>query len=183
MSEFVYVDNSNVYIEGKRVSAVKRGLALSLEDSFTYKILDNDHRMDFGRLHDLIAGNDPKQIKRAVLFGSRPPKNDSLWDVARRCGFETVLEDRNLSNKEKRIDTGIVTMMMKDAYTKADKKKDILTLVAGDGDYIPTFNALIEDGFTVEVAFWGHASAALRKVASKFFNLNSYLEHLRFKEE
>src|ERR1035441_7523483 len=78
MAEFLYVDNSNVFIEGKRVSAVKRGIALSIDDAIRCRVLDNDYRMDFGRLHDLIAGRDPSQIKRAVLFGSRPPKNDSL---------------------------------------------------------------------------------------------------------
>ena len=90
-----------------------------------------------------------------------------------------MIEDRNLSNKEKRIDTGIVTMMMKDAYTRADKTKDTLTLVAGDGDYVPTFKALTDDGFKVEIAFWGHASAALKRACTKFFNLNAYLDHLR----
>ena len=66
MAEFLYVDNSNVFIEGKRVSAVKRGIALSIEDAIRSRVLDNDYRMDFGRLHDLIAGREPSQIKRAV---------------------------------------------------------------------------------------------------------------------
>ena len=180
MAEFVYVDNSNVFIEGKRVSALKRGHALSIGDAIRHRILDPDYRMDFGRLHDLIAGNDPNNIARAVLFGSRPPKNDSLWGLARKHGFETVIEDRNVSNKEKRIDTGIVTMMMKDAYTRADKKKDTFTLVAGDGDYVPTFKALAGDGFKVEVAFWGHVSSDLKAACTKFFNLDPFLDHLRF---
>lgn len=158
MAELVYVDNSNVWIEGKRVAAVKNGMALSIHDAIAQNIFDNNYRMDFGRLHDFVAGNDLSQIKRAALFGSRPPKNDSLWSMARKHGFETVIEDRNARNREKRVDTGIVTMMMKDAYTLADKKKDTLTLVAGDGDYVPTFKALIADGFTVDVAFWGHYS-------------------------
>ena len=59
-----------------------------------------------------------------------------------RAGFETVLEDRNVANKEKRIDTGIVTMMMRDAYKRIDPPSDVITLVAGDGDYVPTFEAL-----------------------------------------
>ena len=103
--------------------------------------------------------------------------------MARRNGFETVIEDRNLSNREKRIDTGIVTMMMQDAYTRADKTKDTLTLVAGDGDYVPTFKALIDDGFKVEVAFWGHVSSDLKRACTKFFNLNAYLELLRFEQK
>jgi uncharacterized LabA/DUF88 family protein len=178
MAELVYVDNSNVWIEGKRVAAVKNGLALNIHDAIQYRILDNGYRMDFGKLHDFVAGNNPAQIKRAVLFGSRPPRNDSLWKMAEKHGFETVVEDRNARNQEKRVDTGIVTMMMKDAYTLADKKTDTLTLVAGDGDYVPTFQTLVADGFKVDVAFWGHASWDLKKACSKFVNLNSYLKHL-----
>lgn len=178
MAELVYVDNSNVWIEGKRVAAVKNGLALSIHDAITQGILDNSYRMDFGKLHDFVAGNDPSKIKRAVLFGSRPPKNDTLWKMAEKQGFEAIVEDRNVRNKEKRIDTGIVTMIMKDAYTLADKKKDTLTLVAGDGDYVPTFKALVSDGFTIDLVFWGHASSDLKKACSKFINLNSYLGHL-----
>lgn len=179
MAELVYVDNSNVWIEGKRVSAVKKGMALSIQDALAQNIFDNDYRMDFGRLHEFVAGDDPAQIKRAALFGSRPPKNDSLWSMARQHGFETVIEDRNVRNKEKRVDTGIVTMMMKDAYTLADKENDTLTLVAGDGDYVPTFKALLDDGFTVDLVFWGHAAGDLKRNCSKFVNLNSYLKHLQ----
>ena len=180
MGKLVYVDNSNVWIEGKRVAAVKNGLALNIDDAIRYNVFDNNYRLDFGRLHEFVGGNDPGEIKRAALFGSRLPENDSLWKMAKKHGFETIIEDRNVRNKEKRVDTGIVTLMMKDAYTLADKVKDTLTLVAGDGDYVPTFKALIADGFTVNVAFWGHASADLKRHCSKFFNLNSYLKHLEF---
>lgn len=180
MAKLVYVDNSNVWIEGKRVAAVKNGLVLSIEDAIRYNVFDNSYRLDFGRLHDFLAGSKPGQIKRAALFGSRPPANDSLWRMAAKHGFETIVEDRNARNKEKRVDTGIVTLMMKDAYTLATKTADTLTLVAGDGDYVPTFKALIADGFTVNVAFWGHVSTDLKRHCSKFFNLNSYLKHLEF---
>ena len=180
MAELVYIDNSNLFIEGKRVSAVKQGRVQSIDDAIRCRIFDNDYRIDFGCLHNFIAGDDASQIKRAVLFGSRPPENDSLWEMARRKGFEPVIEDRNPSNKEKRIDTGIVTMMMQDAYKIADKEKDTLTLVAGDGDYVPTFEALIDDEFKVDLAFWGHVSSALKNACTRFFNLDKYLDHLRF---
>ena len=163
-----------------RVAAVKNGLVLNIADAMRHNVLDNSYRLDFGRLHAFVAGDDPSIIERAVLFGSKPPPNDTLWEVARRHGFETVVENRNVRGKEKRIDTGIVTMMMKDAYTKANKAADTLTLVAGDGDYVPTFDALMKDGFKVEVVFWGHASNDLKRHCSRFINLNSYLKHLQF---
>jgi hypothetical protein len=47
------------------------------------------------------------------------------------------VEDRNGANREKKIDTGIVAAMTRDAYTKANKDTDTITLVSGDADYVP----------------------------------------------
>ena len=180
MAEFVYVDNSNVFIEGKRVSAVEKGLAMNIFDAMNNKVIDNAYRLDFGKLHNFVAGNDLAKIKRATLFGSRPPQNDSLWQIARNAGFETIVEDRNVSNKEKKVDTGIVSVMARDAYRTVDKAGDVLTLVAGDADFVPPVRMLIEDGYRVEVVFWEHAAKELKEVCSKFISLNPFLAVLSF---
>lgn len=178
MAEFVYVDNSNVFIEGQRVSAVSKGMAMNIYDAINNGVLDFSYRLDFGKLHEFAAGSDSSKIARAMLFGSRPPKNDTLWSLAKKAGFEVVVEDRNVKNKEKRIDTGIVAAMTRDAYTQADKDKDVITLVAGDGDYVPAVKQLKEDGYTVEVVFWSHAANDLKKACSKFISLDKYLGHV-----
>ena len=41
MAELVYVDNSNVFIEGKRVKAVESGLAMNIYDAMNNRILDH----------------------------------------------------------------------------------------------------------------------------------------------
>lgn len=179
MANYVYVDNSNVFIEGKRVSGVEKGLALDIWEAHDNRILDNEYRLDFGKLHQFAAGDDPANIARAMLFGSRPPANDSLWEIARKVGFETVIEDRNVANREKKIDTGIVTQMLRDAYTRVRKSDDVLTLVGGDGDFVPAVRQLVSDGYVVEVYFWDHASRELKEACSKFLALNPYLNHLR----
>jgi uncharacterized LabA/DUF88 family protein len=180
MAELVYVDNSNVFIEGKRVSAVQRGLTLNIYDAMRNQVLDPGYKIDFGRLHHFIAGDDESRIRRCVLFGSRPPPNDSLWDVARKEGFEVIVEDRNIQNKEKKVDTGIVTAMIRDAYTIVDKEADTITLVGGDGDFVPAVEALVSDGYKVEVVFWSHASRELRNCASRFIELDQLLGHLAY---
>ena len=38
--DYVYVDNSNLYIEGRRVSAVRNGLARSIVEAMNEGILD-----------------------------------------------------------------------------------------------------------------------------------------------
>ncbi len=39
MAELVYVDNSNVFIEGKRVMAVETGAAMNIYDAMNNRIL------------------------------------------------------------------------------------------------------------------------------------------------
>ena len=180
VAELVYVDNSNVSIEGKRVKAVQSGLAMNIYDAMNNRILHPTYKLDFGRLHHFIAGDEELNIKRCMLFGSRPPPNDSLWESARRAGFEVKVEDRNVQNKEKKIDTGIVAAMTKDAYTICDAASDTITLVAGDGDFVPAVVQLVEDGFSVEVVFWNHASRELKDACSKFISLDPILSHLAY---
>ncbi|MEX1107896.1 MAG: NYN domain-containing protein [Dongiaceae bacterium] len=177
--DYIYIDNSNLYIEGRRVSAVAGGLAPSIIDAMNTGTLDHGYTMSFGKLHEFLTGNDLSKIKRVALFGSRPPPNDSIWRHAKTAGFELHLEDRNYANKEKKIDTGIATLMTKDAYKHGDAKRDLFVLVAGDKDYVPTLNELTKDGYQVEVVFWNHASTELKKAASKFIALDPHLELLR----
>lgn len=102
MAIYLYVDNSNVFIEGKRVSAVTTGQAQNIYDAMNHRILDNSWRLDFGKLHKLVSTKLADTINKATLFGSRPPENDSVWKMARQNGFNPVVVDRNVANKEKR---------------------------------------------------------------------------------
>lgn len=182
--DYIYVDNSNLYIEGRRVSAVAQRLATNINEAMNNGVFDHGYTISFGKLHEFLCGQDQRHIKRVALFGSRPPPNDGIWQYAKKAGFELHLEDRNYANKEKKIDTGIATLLTKDAYKsdayKAGKpKEDTFVLVAGDADYVPTVKALQEDGLVVEVVFWNHASRELKEVASKFIGLDEYLDALR----
>lgn len=180
MADYIYVDNSNVYIEGRRASAVAAKLAKDIRDAMNNDILDHGYTIDFGKLHQFLTGDDLSKIKRVVLFGSRPPPNDSIWVHAKNAGFEVRLEDRNAANKEKKIDTGIATLMTKDAYKTGKAESDLFVLVSGDRDYVPTVKELREDGYKVQVVFWRHAAQELKDVADSFIELDPHLEHLRF---
>ncbi|WP_440532079.1 NYN domain-containing protein [Variovorax sp. YR566] len=179
MADYVYVDNSNLYIEGRRASAVRQGLATDIRDAIDNRIFDHGYTISFGKLHEFLCGQDKRTLKRAALFGSRPPPNDGIWEYAKRAGFELHLEDRNIRNKEKKIDTGIATLLTKDAYKNGKVSEDVFVLVAGDADYVPTINELKKDGYFVEVVFWDHASRELRDAASRFVSLDAHLDHLR----
>lgn len=174
MANFCYVDNSNVWIEGMHVSAVAKGHAPNIWTACDNQICDYDWKIDFGRLFEFAAGSD---VGRAVLFGSRPPTNDSLWTVAVRNGFEVIVHDRNAANREKKVDTQITAEMIEDSFMRM-KAGDTITIVSGDSDYVPAIEKLKARDFNVEVCFWDHASREIREVATKFISLNKYLDHL-----
>jgi len=179
MDKYVYVDNSSVWIEGMYVAAVEQDMAFDIRDAHNRKITAN-WKYDFGKLLTLVGGA-RNGLKKAVLFGSRPPQNDSLWDAARQCGFEVVVEDRNRDSYEKKIDTGVTVAMMEDAI-KAIQRQTVdeteMVLVAGDSDYVPAVKSLIKLGFKVTVCFWNHVSRELEDVASEFFSLNPHVNQL-----
>jgi uncharacterized LabA/DUF88 family protein len=178
---FLYVDNSNVWIEGMHVSAVQTGLAPDIWSAQSERICDYNWKLDFGRLYE-FAGGQASEVGRAVLFGSRPPPNDSLWEVARSKGFEPVVHDRSIGNREKKVDTSIATQVVADSYERMNADRDEVTLVAGDSDYVPTVEQLRDRGFTFTVMFWKHASRELRKAASSFVALDSYLGFLQLSD-
>ena len=111
---------------------------------------------------------------------SSPPESDKVWTVAENVGFEVLVIERNVENREKKVDTGIVAAMIKDAYTRISRKNDTISLVAGDSDYVPAVRMLVADGFHVEVVFWSSVSWELKKEASKFIEFDKHLETLKY---
>jgi uncharacterized LabA/DUF88 family protein len=86
--------------------------------------------------------------------------------------------ERGVDGREKRVDTGVVTRICRDAYLLGQPRRDRITLVAGDGDYQPMVRQLVQDGFEVTLLYWSHASRELQAVASRFYPLDAYLEDL-----
>lgn len=177
MGSLVYVDNSNIWIEGMHLAAVKSGKAKDLPTALAKNITDYSWKFDFGKLLQFTGGQ-KKDIKRAVLFGSRPPKNDSLWKAAEFNGFEVIVYDRSISNKEKKIDTDIVATMMEDSFTLVDPTTDEMILVSGDKDYIPAIEKIRKRNIRVTCCFWSNASNELKSAVDQFIELDPYHSHL-----
>ena len=176
MTHLAYVDCSNLFIEGQKVSAVARGIVSSLEDAKQRGVIDCDYRLDLYRLMALL-----QQVEgdtKAVVFGSVTDSNAGLWRHAAAAGFEVVTVERGFAGKEKRVDTSLVTRMCRDAYRFADLRRDRITLVAGDGDYEPVVTQLVADGFALTVLYWAHASRELRQAATAFHALDAHIEDL-----
>jgi hypothetical protein len=177
VANLLYVDNSNVWIEGMHVAAYKNGMARDVWTAVKGNICDHSWKLDFGKLFS-FAGGDKKEVRKAALFGSKPPKNDSLWVAAERNGFEVITYDRNIVNAEKKIDTDIVATMIEDSY-EILQPGDEVTLVSGDSDYVPAIEKLKKRGIPVHVVFWKHASREIKEAATSFTELDQWLEHLK----
>ena len=175
---FAYVDNSNLWIEGGHIQAVRLGLATDPLDAARRRVTPR-WAYDFGRLYGLACPLG-EQIGRSILFGSRPPANDSLWQRARAEGFEVAVFDRNAANKEKQVDTSLATLMVEDSYTyMKPERHDMALLVAGDGDFIPPVRSVQNRGLRVRVVFWRHGtSRGLREAADEFLELDPYFDQL-----
>lgn len=178
MLSYTYIDNSNVFIEGQRVSAINEGMAVDLYDSFERRVFNFSYKLDYGKLYEYLCGDDKRKVGCAKLWGS-PPPSDSFWKMVERQGFEVVTYDRNAAGKEKKVDVAIAHSITKDAYTKIDKAKSEIVLVAGDKDYVPVIEDLKAEGYKITVVFWDHAAKELRESASEFISLNQWLDYLQ----
>jgi uncharacterized LabA/DUF88 family protein len=88
--------------------------------------------------------------------------------------------DRNVANREKQVDSSIVTVMLDDSYQHMKPERgDMAILVAGDGDYVPAVRSLQRRGLKVRVVFWRHAaSRELRETADEFNELDPHFSRL-----
>ena len=177
MSYFVFVDNFNVWIEGKVASAVLKGWAKNTAEAHRLKLEDKAWRIDFGKLLQCVTNYNIADIKKAVLFGSKPPHNDSLWNAMSKAQFEVIALDRNIAGKEKAIDTGIIAKITKSLYKDASIG-DTFVLVMGDKDFIPAIDAIRDEHCRSVVAFWDNASAELISEADVFLDLTQSLQNI-----
>lgn len=180
MKTYTYIDNSNIYIEGSRLAAVKNRMARNIVDAMNNQITDFSWQIDYGKLHEFLCGRNRNEIGAARLWGS-PPPDDTFWEMVRRKGFDVKTYEKS-NGKEKKVDVAIAHRITKDAYTIIDRSSDEITLVAGDKDFVPVVSDLVADGFNVQVAFWGHGAIELRSSATSFLDLDLFHDHLQRQE-
>lgn len=179
MTLYVYVDNSNIWIEGQRIQAVRTGLVANIRAALAHKVTA-PWTYDFGRLYGLLCPPGVP-VGRSILFGSRPPDNDSIWQRVRDADFQVVTFDRSpITHKEKQVDVALSTTMMEDSFTYMKAADgDTVVLAAGDGDFLPTISSLQDRGLRVRVVSWSHAvSRQLRDAADEFIELDSHFDYL-----
>jgi uncharacterized LabA/DUF88 family protein len=147
----IVVDKSNIFIEGQKFSAAMKGVKKA--SPADRDPCDPSWRVDFGGLLASLA--DSRTIQAAILVGSRPPKNDSVWTAAGRQGFTVTVHDRGADNKEKAVDTELVAQGTEIICTAPQPM--VLVVASGDRDFIPLVNVAHRRGWEVEMKAFSSA--------------------------
>jgi uncharacterized LabA/DUF88 family protein len=170
----ILLDNSNVFIEGQKFSARRKGIVKQPTDE--REPVDWSWRIDFGSLLKEVA-NGHKVIK-AILIGSTPPPNDSLWKAAEIQGFEVKTYSRSLTTGgEKAVDTELVASGLKVIYKHP--RPAVLKLLSGDRDFIPLIRSAYEEKWETELwGFGASVSYELGQMVSRVKLLDSVFDKI-----
>lgn len=165
----LFIDNSNVFIEGQRVARE----TFHYDDQLVLRF-----RVNYGGLLDFIRAERP--LMEAVLVGSRPPPNDALWKRLEVLGIEPRIFERSFyTGREKRVDAEL-TNAMRDTL-EDNSESGTIALVAGDADYVPVLERCLKKRWAVEVYFWAQASRELVRLPDvKFTDLASGFKEITF---
>jgi hypothetical protein len=165
----LFIDNSNLFIEGQRVARESK----SYDDLLVMRF-----RISYGKLLEYVCRD--RTLKEAVLVGSRPPSNDALWARLKELGIEPRIFDRSAySNREKRVDAEL-TNAIRDAL-EDHPEPGTIALVAGDQDYVPTLERCIKKKWSVELYFWQQASNELKRLTGvEFYDLGDGFDEICF---
>jgi uncharacterized LabA/DUF88 family protein len=153
----IVVDNSNIFIEGQKYSAT----AKARQDQMG-TVCDPSWRIDFGKLLFQLANG--REIHGAILVGSRPPANDSVWNEAKKLGFIVTVHERDFKGKEKAVDTELVaqgTEIIVDA-----QEPMTLVIASGDRDFIPLVSVAHRRKWQVEMAAFSSAFSTTGQMAT-----------------
>ena len=166
----IFLDNSNVWIEGQRAAT-----GAPAGDGR----MDAAYRIDFGRLLEHVGKG--RTIVEAQLYGSEPPPNDTVWEIAKERGFSPKVFKRNFQNQEKKVDTQLCVDVTKTLFSYSPTDR-VLLLIAGDADYLPAVEMALKREWKVEVYFWANANRELRQDPRfTFFDLSPHAFDVGFR--
>ncbi|CAG8551634.1 2792_t:CDS:2 [Diversispora eburnea] len=173
----VFIDNSNIFIEGKY--SIAESEHLGTYDIIRRKRCLNNFHIDYGQLLVTIL-NGRKLGGTPIIFGSHPLPNDTLWRRAREQGYTVQVYERNSRNQEKIVDIALAYAMSEAILTK---DPGTLVLVSGDGNYLPVINSAIKHKWMVETWFWIKGISTVLWKESHFNPLELYYKSFTYIHE
>lgn len=168
----LFVDNSNVKIEGCRLSYAKRSNG---GRRGTY--VDDTYEIDWGKFLHLVKSRGDRLLAQVpILYGSRPPPDDSVWQEIRKEGFDVKVFDRNIRNKEKGVDMEMGMDVVERILQVIPP--ETIVIAAGDADFKGIVERAKKKGWNVEVWFWGNAAHDMQAAAT-FVDLDKAFAYLK----
>jgi len=138
--------------------------------------------VNFAKILETAIGN--RQLIRAIAYvvRSKSKEEQSFFEAISKQGFELKIKDLQIfpgGMKKADWDVGLTV----DAIKMANRL-DVITLVTGDGDYIPLVNYLRENkGCLVELlGFKETTSSKLIETVDVFTNLSKYKKRFLIKK-
>ncbi len=142
---YTFVDNSNVLIEAQRLAQMKRKGKSRLS-----AFRDDSYEIDWGKFLYLLKEQDQRGFAEVpILYGSRPPEEDSVWQRIRDDGLDVKLFDRNIRNKEKGVDMEMGLDVAELIHAVSPPRT--IVVAAGDADFVPAVERAKRKNWTVEV--------------------------------
>ncbi|CAG8796709.1 14337_t:CDS:2, partial [Gigaspora margarita] len=165
---YVFVDNSNIAIEGKyTVGNLEHLGSFDYERNSRYF---NQLCIDYGRLLKTVQ-HEHKLGCAPVIVGSRPPQNDSIWRRIQEQGYEVTVFDRDpISYREKEVD---IKLAISAINTITINDPGILILVTGDRDYTPLVETALENNWIVQTWFWTSGMSSKLRLKTRFYSLDN----------
>ena len=168
----LFVDNSNVKIEGGRLAYAKR-----YNGGRRGAKTDDSYELDWGKFLHLVKIRGNRQLAQLpILYGSRPPPDDSIWNEIRSEGFDVRLFDRNIRDKEKGVDMEMGMDVIERLFEVPEPAT--IVIAAGDGDFKGMISRALVKKWHVEVWFWGNAAVDM-KAAADYVDLDAAFDYLR----
>ena len=142
---WLFVDDSNIWIEAKKVVSKLKGFKTKE---------DRRLRIDVGKLTDVVTAGRP--VKEGILYGSEPPKIDSVWEKIRKKNFVVKTKRKSIiTRREKEVDGQLITDVTAIACKTPEEERSTIILITGDADIRPAVERIIQEGvWSVEIYMW-----------------------------
>ncbi|KAM0431502.1 hypothetical protein ACHAPT_005480 [Fusarium lateritium] len=157
----IYIDNSNVWIQGQRASAEKHRLQVKLDPTW---------RFDAGRLQNVLTQNcglppDEETTVIVDLYGSTPPPVDTIWKAIESHNVTVhTFERSSWTGREKEVDAEIIAASVSDAADLFHAGvSSTFIIVSGDKDLLRAVLRIAARGFEVHVWSWRNALSGVYK--------------------
>ncbi|XP_019643638.1 PREDICTED: uncharacterized protein LOC109484719 isoform X2 [Branchiostoma belcheri] len=169
-SVWIFVVDSNLWVEGKKLISKERKFQTAEDPRI---------RIDVGKLSEIVA--EGRQVVTGTLYGSEPPKLDTIWKKVRERGWRVPQPKKRsqFTGKEKQIDNQLGVDVTSLVCKTEEGKRGTVILVTGDADVLPVLtNILSEPPWKAEIWMWEKSISSEIKSLQRRHPDRVRIEHL-----